>query len=99
MKIDGKTLNKKYYTLKEGKNSIITLKDSFLQRLDNGKYTITISFADGEAEGTFKVTPPADDSNPKTGDSFALHSWTALLFVSLTGIIGSAFAFRKKLRK
>ena len=99
VKIDGKTLNKKYYTLKEGKNSIITLKDSFLQRLDNGKYTITISFADGEAEGTFKVTPPADDSNPKTGDSFALHSWTALLFVSLTGIIGSAFAFRKKLWK
>ncbi len=99
VKIDGKTLNKKYYTLKEGKHSIITLKDTFLQRLENGKYTITIQFADGEAEGTFKITPPADDSNPKTGDSFALHSWTALLFISLTGIIGSTFAFRKKLRK
>ena len=99
LQIDGKTVNKKYYTLKEGKNSIITLKESFLQRLDNGKYTITIQFADGEAEGTFKVTAPADDSNPKTGDSFALHSWTALLFISLTGIIGTAFACRKKLWK
>ncbi len=99
LQIDGKTVNKKYYTLKEGKNSIITLKESFLQRLDNGKYTITIQFADGEAEGTFKVTAPADDSNPKTGDSFALHSWTALLFISLTGIIGTGFACRKKLWK
>ena len=27
------------------------------------------------------------------------YLWTALLFVSLTGIIGTAFAFRKKLRK
>ena len=99
LQIDGKTVNKKYYTLKEGKNSIITLKESFLQRLDNGKYTITIQFADGEAEGTFKVTAPADDSNPKTGDSFALHSWTALLFISITGIIGTGFACRKKLWK
>ena len=99
LKIDGKTVNKKYYTLKEGKNSVITLKASFLQRLENDTYTITIHFTDGEAEGSFKVTAPADDSNPKTGDSFALHSWTALLFVSLTGIISSAFAFRKKLWK
>ena len=56
-------------------------------------------FADGEAEGTFKVTAPADDSNPKTGDSFALHSWTALLFISLTSSIGAAFAFRKNIWK
>ena len=99
LKIDGRTVNKKYYSLKEDKNSVITLKESFLQRLELDKYTITIQFADGEAEGTFKVTAPADDSNPKTGDSFALHSWTALLFVSLTGIIGTAFVCRKKIRK
>ena len=99
VEIDGKTVNSKYYTAKDGKDTVITLKDSFLQRLENGKYTITFHFTDGEAEGRFKVTPPADDSNPKTGDSFALHSWTAVLFVSLTGIIGSAFAFRRKIRK
>ena len=99
VEIDGKTVNSKYYTAKDGKGTVITLKDSFLQRLDNDKYTITFHFTDGEAEGRFKVTPPADDSNPKTGDNFALHSWTAVLFVSLTGIIGSAFAFRRKIRK
>ena len=99
LQIDGKTVNKKYYTVKEGKGTVITLKESFLQRLENGKYLITIQFADGEAEGIFKVTAPADDSNPKTGDDFALHNWTALLFVSLTGIIGTAFAYRKKIFK
>ena len=99
LEIDGKTLSKKYYTVREGRGTMITLKESFLQKLDNGKYSITLKFADGEAEGMFKVSPPADDSNPKTGDDFALHGWTALLFVSFTGIIGTAFAFRKKIRK
>lgn len=97
IQVDGKTVNSKYYTTQEG--TVITLKETFLQRLDNGKYNITIQFADGEAEGTFKISAPADDSNPKTGDDFALHGWTALLFVSLIGIIGAAFAFRKKLWK
>ena len=96
--VDGKTVNSKYYTVKEG-STIVTLKEAFLQHLENGTHTISIKFTDGEAEGTFKVTAPADDSNPKTGDDFALHGWTALLFVSLTGIIGTAFAFRKKIFK
>ena len=75
------------------------LNSPFLQKLENGKYTITMKFTDGEAEGMFRVSPATDDSNPKTGDNFALHSWTALLFVSLTGIIGAGYAFRKKLWK
>ena len=94
--IDGKTVNSKYYTVKEG-STVITLKETFLQRLELGKYTITLKFTDGEAEGTFKVTAPADDSNPKTGDGFALHGWTALLFISITGIIGTAYACRTKI--
>jgi len=98
LQVNGKTVNSKYYTTMEG-STVITLKDTFLQHLELGQYTITIKFTDGEAEGTFKITAPADDSNPKTGDSFALHGWTALLFVSLTGIIGAAFAYRKKIFK
>ena len=96
--VDGKAVSTKYYTVKEG-STVITLKESFLQHLELGKHTITLRFTDGDAEGTFNTSAPADDSNPKTGDSFALHSWTALLFVSLTGIIGAGFAFRKKLWK
>ena len=95
--VDGKTVNSKYYTVQKG--TVITLKESFLEHLELGKHTITLKFEDGTAEGTFKTSAPADDTNPKTGDSFALHGWTALLFVSLTGIIGTVFAFRRKLWK
>ena len=96
--MDGKTVNSKYYTVKEG-STVVTLKEAFLEHLELGKHTIAIRFTDGEAEGTFKTSAPADDSNPKTGDDFALHGWTALLFVSLTGIIGAGFACRKKIWK
>lgn len=96
--VDGKIVNSKYYTAKEG-STVITLKETFLQHLELGKHTVTFKFTDGEAEGTFKISAPADESNPKTGDDFALHGWTALLFVSLTGIIGTGFAFRKKIWK
>lgn len=102
IQVDGKTVNSKYYTAKEGTDkgsTLITLKETFLQRLDTGRYDITIRFTDGEAEGSFRISAPADDTNPKTGDDFALHGWTALLFVSLTGIIGTAFAWGRKLRK
>ena len=96
VRIDGKSLNSKYFTA-SGENAAVTLKAVFLQGMKEGKYTLTLEFEDGKAEGTFKIAAPADDSNPKTGDDFALRGWTALLFVSLTGIIGIAFACRKKL--
>ena len=97
VQVDGKTVNSKYYTVKEG--TIVTLDSKLLQTLDLGKHTITVKFTDGEAEGSFKISAPADESNPKTSDDFALHAWTAVLFVSLTGILGAAFVFRKKFRK
>lgn len=98
VQVDGKTVSSKYYTVQEG-STVVTLKESFLQHLELGKYTITIKFTDGTAEGAFKISAPVDESNPKTGDDFALHSWAALLFVSLTAISGTAFAFRKKIWK
>ena len=95
--VGGKAVNSKYYTVAEG--TVVTLKAQFLQSLDQQKHTLTLVFADGEAEGAFQVSAPADDSNPKTGDGFGLHLWTALLFVSLTGISGAAFLWRKRSHK
>lgn len=94
--INGKKVGSQYYSV-TGDKATVTLKEAFLQRLETGKYNVSIVFADGEAEGTFTVSPPADDSNPKTGDVFASHLWTAALFISLTGIAGTAYAWRKKL--
>ena len=95
--VDGKKVNSSYYTVSEG--TVVTLDSKLLQSLALGKHTVQLQFTDGEASGSFTVSVPADDSNPKTGDDFALHAWTALLFVSLTGIIGTGFACRKKFRK
>ena len=95
--VDGKKVNSNYYTVAEG--TVVTLDSKLLQSLALGKHTVVLQFADGEASGSFTVSVPADDSNPKTGDGFALHAWTALLFMSLTGIIGTGFACRRKFRK
>ncbi len=95
--VDGKKVSNSYYTVAEG--TVVTLNSKLLQSLDLGKHTVVLQFADGEASGTFTVSAATDTENPKTGDNFALHAWTALLFVSLTGIIGVGFACRKKFRK
>lgn len=96
VQVDGKTVNSKYYTLKEG-STVVSLKETFLEHLDLGKHTITVKFNDGEAEGTFKVSAPADESNPKTGDVIGI--WVAALLLSFTGILGAAFVYRKKSHK
>ena len=95
--VDGKKVNSSYYTVAEG--TVVILKSPLLQSLALGKHTVTLRFQDGEAVGTFTVAVPTDHDNPKTGDDFALHTWTAILFVSLTGTIGTVFAFRKKIWK
>ena len=96
--VDGKTVPAKYYTVKSG-TTVLTLKNSFLNLLPQGSHTITFHYVDGQVQGTFRVVEEADDSNPKTGDEFPMHALTAVLFVSLTGLIGTAYAYRKNLWK
>lgn len=94
--VDGKRISESQYTAKKG-STVITLKSSYLNTLKTGEHTITIHFDDGKAEGSFTVLNASDDSNPNTGDN--IHLWTALLFVSLTGLAGAGYAVSKKLRK
>ena len=96
VQVDGKTVNSKYYSVKEG-STIVTLKEAFLEHLDLGKHTITVKFTDGEAEGSFKISAPADESNPKTGDTIGI--WVAALLLSFTGILGTTLVYRKKSHK
>lgn len=95
--VDGKKVNSSYYTVSE--DTVVTLDSKLLQSLALGTHTVQLQFADGEASGSFTVSAPADTENPKTGDSFAVHAWTALLFMSLTGMVGIGFVFRRKFRK
>ena len=92
MKIDGKVLKETYYTLETG-SATVTLKNSALKQLKEGSYTITLVFADGEAEGTFRVRSGLDTTNPETGDAAIL--WFGLLGLSVMGL-GAALLLRKK---
>ena len=93
--VDGKRISESQYTAKKG-STVITLKSAYLNTLKTGEHTITIHFDDGKAEASFTVLNASND-NPNTGDN--IHLWTALLFVSLTGLAGAGYAVSKKLRK
>ena len=93
--VDGARISDSHYTAKKG-STVITLKSAYLNTLKAGKHTIAIHFADGKAEGSFTILDASSD-NPNTGDS--IHLWAAMLFVSLTGLIGAGYAVCKKIWK
>ena len=94
--IDGTRISDSNYTVKKG-STVVTLKAAYLKTLKPGEHTITIHFDDGKAEGAFRVVDGADPTNPATGDN--IHLWAGVLFVSLTGLAGAGYAFRKKIWK
>ena len=93
--VDGVRISDSHYSAKKG-STVITLKSAYLNTLKAGKHTIAIHFDDGKAEGSFTILDASDD-NPNTGDN--IHLWAALLFVSLTGLIGTGYAVCKKIWK
>lgn len=94
--VDGKRLADSAYTAKSG-STVVTLKNSYLNTLKQGKHTVTVHFEDGKAETTFQVLAAKDGTNPATGDN--IHLWAGILFVSLTGLAGAGFVYSRKLRK
>ena len=94
--VDGKRISDSNYAAKKG-STVIALKTSYLNTLKAGEHTITIHFEDGKAEGTFQILDGKDSTNYDTGDN--VHLWTALLFVSLVGLVGAGYAFGKKIWK
>lgn len=93
--VDGVRIGDSHYSAKKG-STVITLKNAYLNTLKAGKHTIAIHFTDGTAEGSFTILDASDD-NPNTGDN--IHLWAGLLFVSLTGLIGTGYAVCKKIWK
>ena len=99
VKVDGKTVDEKYYTVKEG-STIVTLKPEYLNTLTAGKHTLEIVWTDGTADTTFTVdAKPAntDTKSPQTGDS-SIAIWITLLFVSAAGVLSTAVLGKKKKR-
>ena len=89
--VDGVELSPANYTLMEG-STIVTLKASYIQWLDEGWHSIRIASTLGNADGTFSVS-----RSPKTGDQDLAR--LALLFtLGGCGTVMAATLVRKKVR-
>ena len=102
VELDGKTLDEKNYTVKEG-STVVTLKADYVATLSVGEHTIGIVSESGTATTTFTVNAKAvvdnDINSPQTGDSSHMAFWIALLFVSGAGVIGITVYGKKKRAK
>ena len=95
IKVDGKDVDKKYYTAKSG-STIVTLSADYLNTIAVGEHKIAFVYDDGEVETTFKVAEKnnTDTSNntqdnnknnpstPKTGDESNMTLWIVGLTIS-----------------
>ena len=102
VELDGKTLDEKYYTVKEG-STIVTLKADYVATLSVGEHTIGIVSTNGTATNTFtvkaKTTVDTDTDSPQTGDNSRMALWIALLVASVFGLAGTAvYSKRKRVR-
>ena len=102
VELDGKTLDEKNYTVKEG-STVVTLKADYVAALSAGEHTIGIVSTNGTATTTFTVNAKAvvdnDTKSPQTGDNSHMAFWIALLFVSGAGVIGTTVYGKKKRAK
>ena len=102
VELDGKTLDEKNYTVKEG-STIVTLKADYVATLSVGEHTIGIVSANGTATTTFIVNAKAaadnDTKAPQPEDNSHMALWIALLFVGGAGVIGTTVYVKKKRAK
>lgn len=102
VELDGKTLDAKNYTVKEG-STVVTLKADYVATLSAGEHTIGIVSASGTATTTFTVNAKTvvdnDTKSPQTGDNSHMALWIALLFMSGAGVIGTTVYGKKKRAK
>ena len=91
VEIDGKTLDEKNYTVKEG-STVVTLKADYVATLSAGEHTIGIVSESGTATAEFVVNAEP----PMAGDNIYVMLWIAVLFVSGAGVIQTTVYGKKK---
>ncbi len=89
-------LDQKHFEVDDG-SIIVTLKDTYLNTLSNGTYTLKVITKDGgKASTTFVIANSQVGliENPKTGD--VINNYILLGSVSLFGILGCGLYLNKK---
>ncbi|MBO7650839.1 MAG: hypothetical protein J6S79_08860 [Lachnospiraceae bacterium] len=91
--VDGKKAEPgKDYTPAKG-SAIITFAADYLETLSVGEHKIRVTFKDGETSVPLKIlaaiaTPtPAVDATPVTGDAANPFLWTAMILLSMGGVV------------
>ena len=95
VKVDGKSVDEKYYTVKEG-STIVTLKADYLNTLTVGSHTLEMIWTDGSASTAFTVSAQTVVESPQTGDNSMMGLWIAVLFVSGFGVVATAVYGKKR---
>ena len=93
--IQNQEVPNEYYTIKEG-STIITLKKEYLDTLDGGSYTITVTYKNGSSESTsFSINKNSSSvKNPQTEDG--IIKYIISFIVSITSIAGIIFIKQKE---
>lgn len=87
--VDGKEVDSKNYTTKEG-STIITFNKNFTNSLKAGKHTLKVAVADGEVSTNFTIT-----KNPATGDNIAIYAGIAIVSLISLSIVLAIRKFMK----
>lgn len=96
VQLNGKTLDDKYYEVKEG-STIVSLRSDYVSLLRAGEYTVSIVSDGGVAEGKLTVVP-VEDKGVKTGDdnNILLYGFASIL--ALIGV-ASVYGLRRRNEK
>ena len=96
VELDGKVLDAKNYTIKEG-SIIVTLNKDFVSTLSVGEHTLGIVSASGTALAKFTIEANENSAavSPKTGDSsqVVLYSFAAIISLAAIAVI----VYKKKI--
>lgn len=96
LKIDGKFLDSKYYTAKSG-STIVTLKNSYLDSLADGKHTVEFLYTDGSTGGDHYFRISTNNGSPFTGDNNHIMMFSGIMMTSLLCVVMMVvFAPKKK---
>ena len=76
-------------------STVVTISVSYLETLNAGEYTVTITFDDGEVSTTFKVTEDSKIESPETGEVYSVYV-PVLAAVAFFGVLALDYGRKKR---